>query len=529
MLNSAIGTRGIVTASHNLAAQAGLAILREGGNAIEAMIAAAAAIAVVYPHMNALGGDGFWLIAAPGREPIGIDACGAAGGNVTAALYTQAGMDAVPTRGALAANTVAGTVSGWGKALEISAGWGGKMPLSRLLEDAIHWAETGIAPSASQIALTAQKLPELMNVAGFIETFAPAASPPATEQRFRQQRLGATLRMLGAHGAGSFYRGPLGRMIAADLERAGSPITRDDLAQHNARVVTPLAVALDGAVVYNLPPPTQGLATLLILGLFDRMPVGAEDECELVHALVECTKQAFLVRDARITDPAYMDVDPQFFLESRWLDARVARINLRKAMPWPDAGPHSDTVWLGAIDGEGRAVSFIQSIYWEFGSGIVLQDSGILWQNRGCSFQLQPGSRQELRPGRKPFHTLNPTAARFNDGRTMVLGAMGGEGQPQTQAAVFSRYARLGVPLQRAVTAPRWLLGRTWGADSASLKLESRFDPTLAERLRDRGHRVEIIGAFDELAGHAGALVRSADGLLEGAADPRGNGCAAAY
>ena len=529
MLNSAIGSRGIVTASHNLAAQAGLAVLRDGGNAIEAMIAAAAAIAVVYPHMNALGGDGFWLIAAPGREPVGIDACGAAGRNVSAALYRQAGKDAVPTRGALAANTVAGTVSGWGKALDVSASWGGKLPLSRLLEDAIHWAETGIAPSAGQIELTAQKLSELVDVPGFSDTFAPAAKPPAADQRFRQQRLAASLRMLCAHGLDSFYRGPLGRMIAADLERAGSPITLDDLERHEARLVTPLAVELGGALVYNLPPPTQGLATLITLGLFDRLQVRAEDEFELVHALVECTKQAFLVRDARITDPAYMGVDPQQFLAAQWLDACVARIDPCKALPWPDAGPHSDTVWLGVIDGQGRAVSFIQSIYWEFGSGIVLQDSGILWQNRGCSFQLAPGSRQELRPGRKPFHTLNPSAARFSDGRTMVLGAMGGEGQPQTQAAVFARYARFAMPLQRAVTAPRWLLGRTWGADSASLKLESRFDPTVAERLRACGHRVEIIGAFDELAGHAGALVRSADGLLEGAADPRGNGCAAAY
>ena len=529
MLNSAIGTRGIVTAPHNLAAEAGLAVLREGGNAIEAMIAAAAAIAVAYPHMNALGGDGFWLIAEPGREPIGIDACGAAGERVDAALYAQAGMDTIPARGALAAITCAGTVAGWAKALAISARWGGKLPLSRLLEDAIHWAQSGIAPSSSQIATTAQKLSELAGIPGFMETFAPGGKPPSAHERFRQQRLAATLSMLARHGPDSFYRGPLARMIAADLARAGCPITADDLARSEARVVTPLAVELEQGHVYNMPPPTQGLATLVTLGLFDRMQASVADEFDYVHALVECTKQAFLVRDACITDPAYMNVDPGGYLQPRWLDARIARIDRRKALPWPHAGPDADTVWLGAIDGQGRAVSFIQSIYWEFGSGVVLRDCGILWQNRGCSFQLVPGSLQELRPGRKPFHTLNPSAARFRDGRTMVFGAMGGEGQPQTQAALFTRYTRFGMSLQGAVSAPRWLLGRTWGADSASLKLENRFAPEVAQKLRDAGHRVEIIEAYDELAGHAGALVRTADGLLEGAADPRSNGCAAAY
>lgn len=529
MLHSAVGTRGIVTASHNLAAQAGLAVLREGGNAIEATVAAASAIAVVYPHMNSLGGDGFWLIVEPARDPIGIDACGAAGARVDAALYARAGASAVPARGPLAANTVAGTVSGWAKALEISARWGGKLPLARLLEDAIHWAEAGIAPSAGQIALTTQKLPELADAPGFIETFAPGGTPPSADRPFRQPRLAATLRALAAQGLESFYSGALARTIAADLERSGSPITGQDLQSHRARLVAPLAVELAQAIVYNMPPPTQGLATLIILGLLDRLQPRIEDEADFVHTAVECTKQAFLVRDAHVTDPACMEVDPRRFLEPQWLDACAHSIDRHHASAWPRAGGHADTVWLGAIDRHGCAVSFIQSIYWEFGCGMVLQDSGILWQNRGASFGLAPGSRNALVPGRKPFHTLNPSAARFRDGRTMVLGAMGGEGQPQTQAAVFCRYAHAGLTLQSAVSAPRWLLGRTWGADSTTLKLESRFDRQVVDSLRAAGHPVETIASFDELVGHAGALVRTAGGLLEGAADPRGNGCAAGY
>lgn len=184
---------------------------------------------------------------------------------------------------------------------------------------------------------------------------------------------------------------------------------------------------------------------------------------------------------------------------------------------------------MGCIDAQGRAVSFIQSVYWEFGSGTVLQDIGVCWQNRGTSFSLDPDALNALKPGHKPFHTLNPSMALFDDGRVMPYGTMGGEGQPQTQAAVFTRYARFGQALQQAVTAPRWLLGRTWGDDSASLKLESRFDPGLVQQLRDAGHEVQMLEqAFSDTMGHAGALVRHPSGLIEGAVDPRSDGTVAA-
>jgi gamma-glutamyltranspeptidase/glutathione hydrolase len=183
---------------------------------------------------------------------------------------------------------------------------------------------------------------------------------------------------------------------------------------------------------------------------------------------------------------------------------------------------------MGAVDAQGRAVSFIQSVYWEFGSGVVLSDTGVTWQNRGSSFSLDPRALNALEPGRKPFHTLNPSLAHFDDGRVMPYGTMGGEGQPQTQAAVFTRYARFGQSLQQAITAPRWLLGRTWGDVSTSLKLESRFDPALIQALKDAGHQVELLPqAFSDTMGHAGALVRHPDGLIEGAADPRSDGSVA--
>jgi gamma-glutamyltranspeptidase/glutathione hydrolase len=186
-------------------------------------------------------------------------------------------------------------------------------------------------------------------------------------------------------------------------------------------------------------------------------------------------------------------------------------------------------VWLGVIDAEGRAVSFIQSIYHEFGCGAVLDRTGINWQNRGCSFSLDQYAVNALMPRKKPFHTLNAPLAVLKDGRTIVYGAMGGDGQPQTQAAVFTRMINFGMDPQAAINAPRWLFGRAWGEESDTLKLESRFEMGLPHSLMEWGHEVEILEPYDETVGHAGAIVRHKSGALEGGADPRSDGGVAAY
>ena len=529
MLRAADAVRGIVSAPHGLAAEAGLSVLREGGNAIEAMIAAAAAIAVVYPHMNGLGGDGFWLIAAPGAEPIGIDACGPTGRGVTRALY--GGAASVPARGPLAANTVAGTVSGWQEALALAADWGGKMPLGRLLEDAIHHAGHGIPASDNQSRITALKQDELKSVSGFADTFLIDGAAPAAGASFRNPALARTLERLAADGLDGFYRGALAGSIAADLAAAGSPVSAEDLAAYHVRRVAPLAVSLRSGTVYNLPPPTQGVASLMILGLIDRLGLedGPADGFGHVHAVVEATKQAFLLRDAHLADPQTMDIDPAAWLEPQFLDSRARRIDPARALVWPQAATGGDTIWMGAIDGRGRAVSFIQSLYWEFGSGVVLPETGLAWQNRGSSMRLAETGPNRLAPGRRPFHTLNPPLARLADGAVMAYGTMGGEGQPQTQAALYSRIVTFGQDPQAAITAPRWLLGRTWGEETTSLKLESRFDPALIEALRVAGHDIEPVEPFSDMMGHAGAVIRRADGSLQGATDPRSNGAVAGF
>jgi len=515
--------RGMVTAPHHLASQAGLDILKAGGTAIEAAVAVAASLAVVYPHMNSIGGDSFWTIREPNGRVRAVHGCGAAAEAATLDLYR--GHKTVPWRGPLAANTVAGTVAAWAELLK-----GSRLSLMQILESAIHYAEYGVAVTVGGAGIAAAKDDELRDQPGYAGVFRPDDVPLREGDRLRQPALARTLRRLAKEGLQGFYTGALASDIAADLRAAGSPVSAQDLALHRAETPEPLNVRLSDLSLYNSAPPTQGFASLLLLALFERIRSGyGPDSFGFVHGLIEATKRAFLYRDRHIGDPAFMDFDPQALLsDAAALDAIAANIRPDIAMPWPQPSQAGDTVWFGVIDHEGRAVSAIQSTYFEFGSGLVLPQTGIIWQNRGASFRLGATGWNALKPGRKPFHTLNPALAVFDDGRLMPYGTMGGEGQPQTQGAILSRY-RAGVPLQQAISRPRWLLGRTWGEESVTLKLEDRFDPALYEALTRAGHRIELVAPFTSMMGHAGALVRHADGRIEGATDPRSDGGVAAW
>jgi oxamate amidohydrolase len=525
-LKTVSGRHGMVTAPHRLAAEAGLSVLQDGGNAVEATVAVAACLAVVYPHMTGIGGDGFWVIHEPDGAVRGIHGCGGAASSASLELY--AGLDAVPVRGPLAANTVAGTISGWQAAL---ASAGGSLPLERLLQGAIAHGEAGVPVTAGHAAIALAKGPELRGQPGaYAATFEPEGRPLQAGDVLRQPALAATLRRLCAEGLQSFYTGALAADMAADLAMLGSPVSAADLAAHVATRPEPLTTRLWNAQLWNSAPPTQGFASLMILGLFDRLSAQAVDSFAHVHGLVEATKQAFLLRDQHVGDPAYHDFDWQGLLsDPAALDVLAAKIDPAKALAWPQPPQWGDTCWFGAADGAGRVVSAIQSTYFEFGSGLVLPKTGITWQNRGSSFRLATSGWNALKPHRKPFHTLNPALARFDDGRVMAYGTMGGEGQPQTQAALFSRYARYGCDLQAAISAPRWLLGRTWGDQSTTLKLEDGLDPALYDALAAAGHEVERVGPLTTTMGHAGAIVRHADGRLDGATDPRSDGGVAAW
>ncbi len=518
-------TTAAVAAPHDLAARAGRDVLAQGGNALEAMIAMAATIAVVYPHMNGIGGDGFWLVAEPGGRVRGIEACGPAGEHATIARYRAKGYDAIPPRGPDAALTVAGAVGGWRLAADYARHVGGRLPLGTLLADAIRYAREGYPVSRSEARYAPKEIEALKEAPGFAGFFlVEGKSPPEALPR-KAPLVADLLAHLVDAGLDDFYRGDVGREIAADLERIGAPVTRADLARYEARVVEPLSLRHRDATVYNLPPPTQGLASLVILGLYERLRVARADTVEHHHALIEATKRALRLRDRVVTDPAHLDAAPAAFLTPAALDREVARIAADRAAPFPLPPGDGDTVWMGAIDATGLAVSYIQSIYWEFGSGCVLPRTGLHWQNRGVSFSLDPTSRNPLQPGRKPFHTLNPALARFDDGRVAPYGAMGGDGQPQFQAQVLTRYLH-GGSVADAVDGPRWLLGRTWGSATTSLKVESRFDPGLLERLARMGHEIEELGApYLDALGHAGLLVKHPrDGRVEATHDPRSDG-----
>jgi gamma-glutamyltranspeptidase len=515
--------RGVVAAPHRAAAEAGRLMLAEGGNALEAMVAMAATIAAVYPHMNHLGGDGFWLVREPSGRIRAIMGAGPAGADARILPYREHG-DTIPARGPLAALTVPGAVGTWIVALEAARASGARLPLAVQLAPALRHAQ-GYVVAKSQARLTAEKLAELEHVPGFAQTFLAEGKPPQAGAVMHQPALAATLDQLAHAGLEDFYRGDVAREIAADLSAIGSPVTRADLERYRAAVDEPLSVAVHSGTLFNTPPSTQGIASLILLALFDRLDVKEAESFNHVHGLVEATKRAFLVRDRYVTDPDRLAHAPEPYLTPSFLDAEARRIDRGKAAPWPAAGREADTVWMGAADASGLVVSYIQSLYWEFGSGCVLPRTGVLMQNRGASFSLDGGSIHALAPGRRPFHTLNPALAVLNDGRILGYGTMGGDGQPQTQAALFTRHVLYRQPLDAAIDRPRWLLGRTWGSAHTNLRVEARFEAGLVDRLTAAGHDVELLTEdYSDTMGHAGAVVLHPNGMLEGAHDPRADG-----
>src|SRR5262249_15707944 len=325
-LHSAGHRRGLVAAPHRATVEDGCAILAEGGNAIEAMLAMAASIAVVYPHMNHAGGDGFWLIREPSGRVRALMGAGRAGAKATPRFYRDAGLDEIPARGPLAALTVPGAIAAWMLAQDAARAQGGKLPLEMLLGPAIKHAREGYVVTRSQARLTVEKLPEMDKAVGFKEAFLVGGKVPDVGTRLKQSELAVTLEHLAHAGLDDFYRGDVGREIATDLERIGSPVTRGDLETFHAIVDEPLSVVTEVGTLYNAPPPTQGLASLIVLALFGRLRVSQAEGVDHVHGIVEATKRAFRVRDRVITDPDRITVDLTRFLQPAFLDAEAEQI-----------------------------------------------------------------------------------------------------------------------------------------------------------------------------------------------------------
>lgn len=526
---SHVASRGMVVTPHHLASQSGLAILRQGGTAMEATVAAAATLAVVYPDMNSIGGDAIWLIVPPDGEPFVIEAVGAAGSLATMEFYKE--LKEIPNTGPKSAITVAGTVSGWEEALNYVFECGyQRISTHKLLADAIHYAKYGFPVSSCHAA----NLQEFANTyeasKEFKKIFLPAGRVPKVGEMFYQKELANTFQNLADNGLSSFYKGQVAKSIEEDMKALGMPITNEDLLNHCVIRKNPLKLSLEFAELFNSPPPTQGVVSLSILGILNKLKVQGQHEGLFIHATVEATKEAFKIRDNHLTDPRFMKKDGESFLRASEISKMAKNIDFNKASAGSKSKGPGDTVWVGVMDDKGFSVSFIQSVYHNFGSGVILPKTGILWHNRGISYSLDKDHLLHLKPGKKPLHTLNPAAAKLNDGRIMIYGTRGGDGQPQTQAAVFHRYVVQGINLQKSIAAPRWLYGDTIDKKVVDLiKLEDRFCEDTVNYLKDRGHVIEVLPPFTQKVGQVGALVRHPDGRLEGAFDPRCNGSAVGF
>jgi gamma-glutamyltranspeptidase/glutathione hydrolase len=523
----------MVATPHRLATQAGIAALRAGGNALDAAVAAATTIAVVYPHMNGLGGDNLWLIYdARHRALRALNAAGRSAAAATLERYRARHGAVIPARGGPAALTVPGTVSGWWEAHDYSRrALGSPLSWARLLDEAIAHAVDGFPCSAGQRRVTAAAA-DLFGPAAPAEVRSglwPIYHPERLDApRFTQPELGRTLHLIRDGGADEFYRGALGRRLAEAAEAAGSPLTVADLAEHRADWVEALTVPYRGGQAASFPPPSQGFAALAILALLEGFDLRAANDADHVHLVVEATKLAFEDRDRILADPTVVAVDVGPCLDPDRLGRRRARIALGAARPTDGAPMAGDTIAIVTADAEGNAVSLIQSLYHEFGSGVVAGDTGVVLQNRGSFFSLDPAAANALAPGKRTLHTLIPSMYLRGGRACFVHGTMGGEGQPQTQAAMLTRWRHRGLGPQAAVEASRWLYGRTWGTPTRALSVEGRFPAELARQLAERGHDVRVAGEWDDLFGHAQCIWLSEDGLV-GGSDPRADGGALGF
>jgi gamma-glutamyltranspeptidase/glutathione hydrolase len=536
-------TNGMVTTSNYLATQAGLKVLRDGGNAVDAAIAAAATLAVVYPQMNTLGGDNFWLIYnAKTGEVKALNASGRAGEKASIDLYKSKGFNNIPSRGYLAANTVPGAVSGWDEAYKYAhSAMGGKLAWSQLFDSATSYARDGFAVTPSLYRWTNinldtkdQEFRNLQRFPGFRQTFLkPDGSAYSVGEILKQPDLANTISLIAENGAKEFYQGEIARKIVDDLQRNGGILTAKDFAQHKANWVAPLHVPYRDTVAYNLPPNTQGMASLEILNILNNIGISKipEGSADYYHVLVEATKEAFVDRDKYLSDPDFVRIPLDYLLSPQHGKDQAARIQMNvAAQELKPLDPKGDTVWFGVVDKDGNAVSIIQSVYHDFGSGIVPAGTGVLLQNRGSFFSLDAKHINHLEPGKRTYHTLNPAMLLKNGKPYLVYGTMGGEGQPQTQAAIVTRVVDYGMTAQEAINAPRWLHGRTWGASSNDTKFEGRIPTDVTDELRKRGHPVRIVENYTDTMGHAGAiLIDPKTNVRYGATDPRGDGQAAGY
>jgi gamma-glutamyltranspeptidase/glutathione hydrolase len=522
---------GVVAAPHYLASLAGVNVLREGGSAVDAALAANMVMAVVWPQMCGPGGDLFAQVwSGSERKLFGLNASGRAGQGMSVAAYRAQGLESMPQRGTRSV-TVPGAVDGW---FELHQRFG-RLEMSRLARDAIHHARDGfrVTPFAADAIRSSARL--LAEHGGGAEVFLPNGAPPSPGDVLREPDLASTLEQIAAQGPSVMYTGALGTRIVEFLSRHGGGLQPEDFAAQRSEWVEPLRVDYRDVQVAELPPNSQGVALLEILRMLDGFDVAghAQTSAELVHALVERKKLAFADRDTYVADPAHADVPLDLLLDPDRARERARHVGPTAAAGQPRTVGRSvdgDTIYLCAADRDGNVVSLIQSLYAAFGSGVHVPGTGVTLHNRGFGFNLIAGHPNALAPGKRPMHTLMPGMALRGGRPWLAFGTRGADGQPQTGLQLLNGLLDFGLDLQSAIEAPRWAHGAPGGRYPASaLVLEGRFGAPVAEDLAARGHEVMLADPVDQVMGTAQTiLVDQERGCYIGASDPRGDGVALA-
>ena len=526
--------RGMVTSPHTLASQAGVAILQAGGSAVDAAIAAAAVLSVIYPHMTSLGGDAFWLIHDARTGAVrSLEAAGRAAAAATLDWFAARGLREIPVRGIVPATlTVPGAVDGWYQAHAAH----GRLPLATDLAAAVGYARDGFPVMHRLARWIARSADVLAADPAAARIFLAHGASPAAGRRLTNPDLARTLER-AAEGRAGFYEGETAREMARHAREHGGFYTERDFAAQRAKWGTSIHATYRGVTIHETPPPSQGVSVLQALRLLEPWEIGALPFLgpDHVHLLVQAKQIAFHDRDRLVADPEFSPVPVERLLSRAYADERRVLMDPKRALPWdrvPSSGSLTgDTVYVAAVDADGDAVSLIQSLYFGFGSGVVAGSTGVVLQNRGAYFSLHPAHPNRLEPGKRPLHTLIASLA-FKDGRLwQVVGCMGADGQPQIHLQVYTALIDFGLDIQQAVEAPRWLAGRFALGDAREvLNMEGRFAPATVAELARRGHEINRWEAWNELAGHAhGITIDPGSGARVGGADPRSDGAAIGY
>ncbi len=525
---SPVFARNIVSTSHPLAAQAGLRMLQRGGNAVDAAIAAAAVMTLVEPCSNGLGSDAFCILW-DGKQLHGLNASGSAPAAWTREYFSGklgAGAAGVPKRG-WDSVTVPGAVGAW---VAMSHRFG-KLPFGDLMEPAINTAERGYAvPVVVQHkwALAAE-LPEITSQPGFAQAFLPHGRAPRVGERFAFPEAARTLRLIAQTRGEAFYRGEVAAAAEAHARANGGVMTAADFAAWQPEWVTPLALDYRGHTLHEIPPNGQGIAAQMAVGMlrsFDLagMPVDGVDS---QHVQIEAMKLAFADVYRHVAEPRSMRISPAQMLDSQYLAQRARLIDMNRAQDFgPGLAPKGGTIYLTAADESGMMVSFIQSNYMGFGSGIVVPGYGLSLQNRGHGFSLDPTSDNCVAPGKRPFHTIIPAFLTKDGKPQMSFGVMGGDMQPQGHMQTLVRMLDYHQHPQAACDAPRWRFA------GGVVSVEPGFKPETAQALAERGHRIDTFADSYQDFGAGQFIWRLGDPAVDGyaaASDPRRDGQAVGF